>query len=175
MLWGDSLPAALPRGFSERRDGRVVEGARLESVYRGNSIEGSNPSLSARIGINKLRRSRGCYHRLVVKLPNGEHAVVDMVKLRDYALSQSHPRGRHKARVFLAALNLTASDAVELRAALLESARNGEAIPGASDEFGIRYTVDFEMVRSTRRARVRGCWIMLVNDGLPSLTSCYVL
>src|SRR5947209_10593720 len=32
---------------STRRDGRVVEGARLESVYRGNSIEGSNPSLSA--------------------------------------------------------------------------------------------------------------------------------
>ena len=26
----------------------MVEGARLESVYRGNSIEGSNPSLSAR-------------------------------------------------------------------------------------------------------------------------------
>src|SRR5258707_8949535 len=39
-----------PRGcrrFPNRRDGRVVEGARLESVYRGNSIEGSNPSLSA--------------------------------------------------------------------------------------------------------------------------------
>ena len=33
-----------------RRDGRVVEGARLESVYRGNSIEGSNPSLSATLG-----------------------------------------------------------------------------------------------------------------------------
>ena len=32
---------------TSRRDGRVVEGARLESVYRGNSIEGSNPSLSA--------------------------------------------------------------------------------------------------------------------------------
>ena len=30
-----------------RRDGRVVEGARLESVCRGNSTEGSNPSLSA--------------------------------------------------------------------------------------------------------------------------------
>jgi hypothetical protein len=27
----------------------VVEGARLESVYRGNSIEGSNPSLSANL------------------------------------------------------------------------------------------------------------------------------
>ena len=27
----------------------MVEGARLESVYRGNSIEGSNPSLSATV------------------------------------------------------------------------------------------------------------------------------
>jgi hypothetical protein len=35
------------RTDANRRDGRVVEGARLESVYRGNSIEGSNPSLSA--------------------------------------------------------------------------------------------------------------------------------
>jgi hypothetical protein len=30
-----------------RRDGRAVEGARLESVYGGNSIQGSNPCLSA--------------------------------------------------------------------------------------------------------------------------------
>ena len=30
-----------------RRDGRVVEGARLESVCRGNSTVGSNPTLSA--------------------------------------------------------------------------------------------------------------------------------
>jgi hypothetical protein len=32
---------------SLRRDGRVAEGARLESVYTGNRIGGSNPSLSA--------------------------------------------------------------------------------------------------------------------------------
>ena len=30
----------------QRRGGRVVEGAALEMLYRGNSIEGSNPSLS---------------------------------------------------------------------------------------------------------------------------------
>ena len=29
------------------RDGRVAEGARLESVFRGNSNVGSNPTLSA--------------------------------------------------------------------------------------------------------------------------------
>src|SRR5437588_9046773 len=31
-----------------RRGGRVVEGARLESVYTGNGIAGSNPAPSAR-------------------------------------------------------------------------------------------------------------------------------
>ncbi len=32
------------------RDGRVVEGARLESVYTGDRIGGSNPPLSAKFG-----------------------------------------------------------------------------------------------------------------------------
>jgi len=33
----------------------VVEGARLESVFRGNSNVGSNPTLSAILKINELR------------------------------------------------------------------------------------------------------------------------
>src|SRR5204863_6429776 len=40
----------------KRRDVRVVEGARLESVCRGNSTEGSNPSLSANICTDLGRR-----------------------------------------------------------------------------------------------------------------------
>tara|TARA_B100000700_G_scaffold88721_1_gene100106 strand:- start:226 stop:330 length:105 start_codon:yes stop_codon:yes gene_type:complete len=32
-----------------RKGGRVVEGARLESVYAGDRIVGSNPILSAKI------------------------------------------------------------------------------------------------------------------------------
>ena len=34
--------------LSGRRGVRVVEGARLESVYSGNAIAGSNPALSAK-------------------------------------------------------------------------------------------------------------------------------
>jgi hypothetical protein len=33
----------------------VVEGARLESVYSGNAIAGSNPALSAKIWSKKVR------------------------------------------------------------------------------------------------------------------------
>ena len=35
--------------IKKRRDGRVVEGARLESVYTVKGIKGSNPFLSANL------------------------------------------------------------------------------------------------------------------------------
>lgn len=38
-----------------------------------------------------------------MKLPNADRAVVDLRKLRDYCLSQEHPRGQHKARLFKSA------------------------------------------------------------------------
>ena len=37
------------------RDGRVAEGARLESVYTLTGIGGSNPSLSARFSLSEAR------------------------------------------------------------------------------------------------------------------------
>ena len=41
-----------------RRGGRVAEGARLESVYAGNRIAGSNPASSAReMSLNSLKIS----------------------------------------------------------------------------------------------------------------------
>lgn len=54
-----------------------------------------------------------------MKLPNAELAFVDIAKLRDYSLSSSHKEGRHKARVFAAALNLGAADADWLREQLM--------------------------------------------------------
>ena len=57
-----------------------------------------------------------------MRMPNPGSAVVDVEKLRDYCLNPSHPRGRHKARVFLATLGLTADHAEELRDSLLAAA-----------------------------------------------------
>jgi hypothetical protein len=39
----------MPDKLNFRRDGRVVEGARLESVYTVKGVKGSNPFLSASI------------------------------------------------------------------------------------------------------------------------------
>jgi hypothetical protein len=87
-----------------------------------------------------------------MKLPGGERAVVEIAKLRDYCLNPSHPRGRHKARVFASALNLTQADAEFLRQELLRAAREATATEGDADEYGERYVVDFGLTRNDRRA-----------------------
>ncbi|HZQ09694.1 MAG TPA: hypothetical protein VFD70_24160, partial [Anaerolineae bacterium] len=71
-----------------------------------------------------------------MKLPNAERAVVDIRKLRDYALNPAHSRGRHKARVFQSALGLTQHDAEELAEALRAAARSENAEPREMDEHG---------------------------------------
>src|SRR5438477_11520188 len=48
-------PCTAPKpGAYARRLARVVEEARLESVYTGNRIEGSNPSVSAVLNLKNL-------------------------------------------------------------------------------------------------------------------------
>jgi hypothetical protein len=110
-----------------------------------------------------------------VKLPNAVHAFVDVAKLRDYCLNPNHPRGRHKARVFLAALGLTAAHAGDLRDALLAAAQTEDATLGDRDEYGKRYVLDFLMMDPARQAHVRSVWIVRVGEDGPRLSTCYVL
>ncbi len=110
-----------------------------------------------------------------MKLPNAARALVDIEKLRDYCLSESHPRGKHKARVFATALGLTANDAPELRDAILSAVQTEEAVAGERDEYGQRYIVDFSMKRQGREAVVRSAWIVRQGEDAPRFTSCYVL
>jgi len=71
-----------------------------------------------------------------VKLPNPERAIVDQAKLTGYCLNPRHQRGRHKARVFAATLNITLKNSELLRKALLQAAVNNEAIPTRRDVYG---------------------------------------
>ena len=110
-----------------------------------------------------------------MKLPGGAAAIIDSSKLIDYCLNPLHPRDRHKARVFLSALGLGQLDADLLRAALLEAAASGDAMPGEVDEYGQRYLIDLEMTLGSRGAPVRSTWIILRGESAPRLTSCFVL
>ena len=108
-------------------------------------------------------------------LPNGDHAVVEIVKLTDYCLNPEHPRGRNKARVFAATTGCRAEHAAQLRDALLQAARTQPAVPDEVDDFGQRFVIDFWLNGPTGRAQIRSSWIIRSNEDFPRLTSCYVL
>ncbi|MBE2232112.1 MAG: hypothetical protein IAE85_01315 [Anaerolinea sp.] len=108
-------------------------------------------------------------------LPHAEQAVVDIRKLRDYCLNPLHDEGKHKAKLFVAALGMTAKDAYDLREMLLDAVLSNDAVMGRQDKYGQRYIVDFGMVWHNRRATVRSAWIIENGSTTPRLTSCYPL
>ncbi|HWM94727.1 MAG TPA: hypothetical protein VN493_28495 [Thermoanaerobaculia bacterium] len=110
-----------------------------------------------------------------MKIPHAERAEVSIHKLRAYCLNPQHDEGKHKARVFASALGLTAADAESLRDLLLDAVRTHDAQLGFRDDYGQRYIVDFQVVRSVKRAMVRSGWILEHASEVPRLTTCYVL
>lgn len=110
-----------------------------------------------------------------MKLPNAERAVVSINKLRDYSLNPRHDAGKHKARVFKAALGLTADDAEWLREKILSAVQSEEVFARPASPFGVNFTVDILIERGGRKALVRTAWIIEHGADFPRMTSCYVL
>ena len=107
-------------------------------------------------------------------LPNGDRAIVDIRKLRNYCLNPDNPRGSRKARVFRSALGMTKVDASALRQRLLQVVVSEQVQVGELDRYGQRYTLDFELRKATRKVTVRSGWITLSSETVPRLTTCYV-
>lgn len=135
-----------------------------------------NPSIDVLAGL--LRVKRGIQERknsMANLLPHAEKAVVDIRKLRDYCLNPEHDDGKHKARLFLSSLGMTADNAEELRQILLEVVKTREVRLGRQDEFGQRYTLDFPLEWQNRSATLRSGWIIENGSEIPRLTTCYPL
>jgi hypothetical protein len=110
-----------------------------------------------------------------MQLPHAVRAEVDIRKLIDYCLNPKHLEGKHKARLFAAALGITADDASGLRGVLLEIVMTHDAHLGLLDEYGQRYIVDFSLAWRGRRAMIRSAWIIEHQSDTPRLTTCYPL
>lgn len=114
-----------------------------------------------------------------MKLPNADRAVIDIEKLRDYSLNPNHPAGKHKARVFLAALGLKADDAERLRNLILEAILIAEATEQKASSYGQRFVVDFQATAFDKHVAtsklIRTAWIIRNDENFPRLTSCYIL
>ena len=109
-----------------------------------------------------------------MRLPNADRVVVDVARLRDYSLNPAHDKGRHKARVFAAAMGFTLADAERLRDMILAAVLTHEATQGATDDHGTRYRVDFEANGLRGPVTIRTAWHIDIGENIPRLVSCYV-
>jgi len=112
---------------------------------------------------------------VIMPLPNSQHAIVELAKLRDYCLSSRHKEGKFKARVFFSALSITDADAPLLREWLMAAATNSDGLVSGQDSYGTRYVIDFSISHNNRSARIRSAWIIRNDEDFPRLVTCYVL
>jgi hypothetical protein len=109
-----------------------------------------------------------------MRLPEAEDVDVDVERLREYSLNPAHDRGKHKARVFAAAMGFTMADAERLRDMILAAVSTHEAIQGETDKHGTRYTVDFGTAGLHGAVTIRTAWIVDAGETRPCLVSCYI-
>lgn len=108
-------------------------------------------------------------------LPRGIEAVIDPAKLLDDVLSDTHPRGRHKAAVFRSRLGLSMADADDLAAQLKTiAASSSNAIQGDSDQYGTRYSIDGVVTGPRGSGVVRSAWIVESEGDAPRFLTRYL-
>ena len=93
-----------------------------------------------------------------MKLPEADRVRIDEQKVRGYLLSQTHPVGRFKARVF-AALGFDESSIERFVSELRRIAAGGEVADVEDTEFGRKYTVPGDLKGPAGTAQVLTVWI----------------
>jgi hypothetical protein len=107
-------------------------------------------------------------------LSNYENAVLAVEKLEEYCLNEQHPIGKHKAKLFKIMLGITHKESEWLSIEIKQKLLTCDAVLLETDEFGIRYRVDMEIVNDNKRAIIRTGWIILWNEDFPRFTTCYI-
>lgn len=108
-----------------------------------------------------------------MKLPNGEKAIIDERKIREYLVSRSHPVGRFKAK-FFAGLGFGPGNWQVLAAAILQVAANGDVQFVEDNVHGRKYLVSGTLTGPQgRSAAVVSVWIVKVGDDVPRLVTVY--
>jgi len=101
-------------------------------------------------------------------------AVIDSRKLTRYCLDPDSRLGRHKARVFEAALGFDLSNHVGLIEAIRDGILVHEARQVGTTAHGELWQVDVPVTGPTGTASVRTGWIYEEGSDVPRLTTAFV-
>ena len=108
-----------------------------------------------------------------MNLPNGEHAVIQADKLRDYLLDVAHPDGFGKA-AFFTAMGFQREAWETLADALRKIAGNSHVTKSMTSMHGQKYIVD-GVLRTLigQSIIVRTIWIVDKGETQPRLVTAY--
>jgi hypothetical protein len=109
------------------------------------------------------------------RLPNAARAVIDARKFTGYCLDPDSRQGRHKARVFKAALGYDLSNHADLIAAIRSGILRRQAEYQGEMAHGRRWRVDLPISGPAGRAMVRTSWLYEEASDVPRLTTAYVI
>ena len=94
-----------------------------------------------------------------MKLPHAAHVLIDEHKVRGYLLSNAHPVGRFKARVF-AALGFEASNTQAFMGELRRIASAGDVSELVETSYGRKYSVPGDLQGPIGTAGVLTVWLL---------------
>jgi hypothetical protein len=120
---------------------------------------------SARAGASETRE--------LMRLPNGNRAVVAPAKVRDYLLARRHPVGGLKTP-FFEALGFQRGRWQQLATLLRELAADGDAVLREVDRFGRKYEISATLTGpAERNAHVVTIWIVPAGDDRPRFVTAH--
>jgi len=113
-------------------------------------------------------------YNALMRLPNGERAIVEERKLREYVLNVYHPVGRHHAALFRELLGIGAGNFEVLRTALLRAAATEAVTAEVRTAHGVKYEMSVEVSGPRGTKGVRAIWIIDEGAIRPRLVTCFV-
>lgn len=106
-------------------------------------------------------------------LPHADHALVDEAKICDYLLSDTHPVGRFKARVFRS-LGYTAESWTRLRDDLLHHGQTGSVQRIERSAYGIKVVISATLKSPDGSAKpFRTVWFIPEHSSQAKLVTAF--
>ncbi len=110
-----------------------------------------------------------------MKLPNAQSATVPERKVTLYLLNPGHPAGGSKASFFLR-FGFSTAEWQQLAEALLQHARENEAVVTEQTRHGTRYVVDGVLTaRDGTLLNVRSAWFIDIGGDEPRFVTAHPL
>ena len=108
-----------------------------------------------------------------MKLPNQKNASVSLSKISDYLISETHPVGKWKAKIFQSH-GYTQKNIDSLRDGLLSIANEEEVNDIINTIYGTKYIINGNLkTPSGKELNVKTIWIIDTGQEIPRFVTAY--